>query len=240
MTEDRQVKGGAVPVRLVSMNFEYEVNFTAPSFDLTARRPELLRALREVFEPLYSFDAEDVRVSDGSRLSDGRISISLFDGNAAVEVTAEEFRMVFNNLPDWSFLLFCQKCITSASRAVVDAIPESAKGLVAIDVTLHLNSGNVEPARRLLNRVARTDSFDFSGFGDVSQYHDVKFSIENEEEKWTTLFRADGDLADESSLILSCYALFGEDGGIRGLEAQFGHVDKMIRTLLPQIGMSLQ
>lgn len=240
MTEDRQVGGDTVPVRLASMNFEYEVNFTAPSFDLTARRPELLRALHKGFDPRYSFDAEDVQVSDGSRLSDGRIAISLFDGNATIEVTAEEFRMVFNNLPGWSFLPFCQKCITSASRAVVDAIPESAKGLVAIDVTLHLNSGNVESARRLLNRAARTDSFDFSDFGDVSQHHDVKFKIENEEEGWTTLFHAHENFSDESSLILSCYILYGENGHIRGLEAQIGHVDKMIRTLLPQIGMSLQ
>ena len=241
MTEDRQMKGGTVPVHLASMNFEYEVNFIVPSFDLTARRPELLRALHEGFEPLYSFDAEDVQVSDGSRLSDGRISISLFGGNAAIEVTAEELRMVFNNLPDWNYLPgLCQRCIASATRAIVDAMPESEMGMVAIDVTLRMNTDNVEPARHLLNRVARTGSFDFSGFGDVSQYHDVKFNIENEEEEWTTLFRAYGDLADESSLILSCFTLYEEDGKFRDLEAQVGHVEKMIRTLLPQIGVSLQ
>ena len=240
MTEDRQVKGGTVPVHLASMNFEYEVSFTAPSFDLTARRPELLRALHEGFEPLYSFDAEDVQVSDGSRLSDGRISINLLDGNATIEVTAKEFRMVFNNLPGWRFLPFCQKCITSATRAVVEAMPGSELGMVAIDVTLHMNTGNVEHARHLLNRVARTDSFDFSDFGDVSQSHDLKFTIENDEEQWTALFHVNGDLADEFSLTLSCYTLYGEDGKFLGLEAQIGHVDEMIRTLLPQIGMNLQ
>ena len=86
MTEDRQVKGDTIPVHLASMNFEYEVNFIVPSFDLTTRRPELLRALHKEFRPLYSFDAEDVQVSDGSRLSDGRISIRLFDGNATIFV----------------------------------------------------------------------------------------------------------------------------------------------------------
>ena len=243
MTEDRQVKGGAVPVHLAFMNFEYEGHFIVPSFDLTTSRPELLRALHKEFRPLYSFDAEDVQVSDGSRLSDGRISISLFEGNATIEVTAEELRMVFNNLPEWNFLPhLCQKCITSANRAIVDTMPESAMGTVAIDVTLHLNSSNVEPDRPLLNRVTRTNSFDFSDLGDVSQYHDVKFRMENDDEQWATLFHVhgDGDLADESSLILSCCTLYGEDGKFRGLEAQIEHVDKMIRTLLPQIGMSLQ
>ena len=241
MTEDKQVKGGTVPVHLASMNFEYEVSFTAPLFDLTARCPELLRALHEGFESLYSFDAEDVQVSDGSRLSDGRISISLFGGNAAVEVTAEELRMVFNNLPNWNYLPgLCQRCIASATRAIVEAMPGSEMGMVAIDVTLRMNTGNVEPARHLLNRVVRTESFDFSGFGDVSQSHDVKFTVENDEEQWTALFYANGDLSDEFSLILRCYTLYGEDGKFLGLEAQVGHVDKMIRTLLPQIGMSLQ
>ena len=156
MTEDRQVKGDTVPVHLASMNFEYEVGFSAPSFDLTARRPELLRALHKGFKPLYSFDAEDVQVSDGSRLSDGRISISLFGGNAAIEVTAKEFRMVFNDLPDWNYVPgLCQRCIASATRAIVEAMPGSEMGMVAIDVTLHMNTGNVQPARHLLNRVAR-------------------------------------------------------------------------------------
>ena len=243
MTEDSEVKGGAVPVHLASMNFEYEGHFIAPSFDMTTSRPELLKALHKEFRPLYSFDAADVQVSDGSRLSDGRISIRLFDGNATIEVTAEKLRMVFNNLPEWNFLPhLCQMCITSATQAIVDTMPESAMGTVAIDVTLHLNSSNVEPDRRLLNRVTRTNSFDFSGFGDVSQYHDVKFRIENDEEQWTTLCHAygDGDLADESSLTLSCYTLYGEDGKFRGLEAQIEHMDKMIRTLLPQFGMNLQ
>jgi hypothetical protein len=241
MTEHRQVKGGTVPVRLASMNFEYEVSFRAPLFDLTARRPELLRALHEGFEPPYSFDAEDVQVSDGRRLSDGRISISLFGGNAAIEITAEEFRMVFNDLPDWSYLPdLCQKWIASATRAIAGAMPGSEMGMVAIDVTLRMNTGNVEPARHLLNRVIKPESFDFSGYGDVSQSHDVKLKIENDEEQWTTLFHAYGDLDDEFSLTFSCYTLYGEDGKFHGLEAQVGHVDKMIHTLLPQIGMSLQ
>ena len=245
MTEDRQATGGTVPVHRASANFEYEVYFTAPSFDLTARRPQLLRALHkalhEGFEPPCSFDAEDVQVFDGSRLSDGRVSISLFGGNAAIEVTAEALRMVFNNLPDWNYVPgFCQMCIASATRAIVEAMPGPEMGMVAIDAALRMNTGNVEPARRLLNRVARTESFDFSSFGDVSQSHEVRFKIENDEEQWTALFHAYGDLADELSLTLSCYTLYAEDGKFRDLETQIGHLDKMIRTLLPQIGMSLQ
>ena len=241
MTEGSQLKRGAVPVHLASVNFEYEGHFSAPSFDLTARRPELLRALHKELEPLYSFDAEDVQVSDGSRLSDGRISIGLFDGNATIEVTADEFRVVFNNLPEWNFLPhLCHRCTTSATRAIFDTMPESEIDAVAVDVTLYLNIGNVEPARHLLNRIARADSFDFSDLGTVSQYHDVKFAIENDEEQWMTLFRAYGDPADEFLLMLSCYTLYGEDGKFRDLEAQIGHVDKMIRSLLPQFGMDLQ
>ena len=240
MTEDRQVKGGTVPVRLASLNFEYEGHFIVPSFDLTTRRPELLRALHNEFRSLYSIDTEDVQVSDGSQLSDVRISVDLFGGNAAVEVSAEKLRMVFKHLPDRNFLSsLCQDCITSATRAIVDTLPESALGMVSIDVTLHLDSGNVA-SRYLLNRVARTDSFDFSGFGDVSQYHDVKFEIEHEDEQWTTLCHAYADISDEFSLILSCYTLYGKDGEFLDLEVQIGHVDNMIRTLLSQMGISLQ
>ncbi len=241
MTEDRKLRGGTVPVHLSSMNFEYEVSFTAPSFDLTVRRPELLRALHKGLESLNSFDADDVQVSDGSRLSDGRISISLFGGNAAIEVSAKELRMVFNDLPDWNYLPgLCQTCIGPAIRATAEALPGSEMDIAAIDVTLRMSTGNVEPTRHLLNRVARTESFIFSGFGDVSQFHDVKFEIENDEEQWTALFHVYGDFPDEFSLVLSCYTLYGEEGKFLDLEAQVGHVDKMIRTLLPQLGMSLQ
>ena len=241
MTDDRQVKGGMVPVHLASMDFEYEVNFATPSFDLTARRPEVLRALHKEFETLHSFDAEDVQVSDGNRLSDGRISISLFGGNATIEITAEEFRVVFNNLPGWDYLPgLCQRCVESATRAIVEAMPGSELGIVAIDVALRMNTGKVESAQYLLNRIARAESFDFSGFGDVTHSHDVKFTIQNDEEQWIAGFYATGDHTDEFSLTLSCYTLYEEDGKFLGLEAQVGHVDKMIRTLLPQIGMSLQ
>ena len=240
MTEDQQVTNDTVPAHLAGMKFEYEGSFAVPSFDLMTRRPELLRALHKEFSDLYDITAEDVQVSDGSRLSDGRVSINLFSDNATIEVTPDEFRMVLDNLPGWNILQAVgRQCIESAIRAITDSIPEVSIDLVAIEVTLQINTGDEKPARHLLNRAARTTPFDFSGFGDVSQYHDVNFEIKNDEEQWTTLFRVRADLHDESMLILSCYTLYEEDGKHRDPAAQIEHVHRVIRTLLPQVGVSL-
>ena len=240
MTEGRQVTSDTAPAHLAGMKFEYEGSFAVPSFDLMTRRPELLRTLHEEFRDLYHIAAEDVQVSDGSRLSDGRVSIDLFSGNATIEVTPDEFRMVLDNLPGWNVLQAVgRRCIESAIRAITDSIPELSIDLATVEVTLQINAGDEKPARHLLNRAARTTPFDFSAFGDVSQYHDVNFEIENDEEQWTTLFRVRADLHDETLLVLSCYTLYEEDGKYRDPTAQIEHVHRVIRTLLPQIGVSL-
>lgn len=241
MVNKKRAKKTSVSGRLVSMTTEYNVRLGSSSFDLPERRSELLRALREVFRGMYLIDAEDVAVRDGSTLSDYRISVRLFNNMAQIDVSPETLTMKFQDLPGLDFLpTLCGGCILPTIETVFGVLSESDMGLVTIETTLNLELDVEHSVQAHLNKYTKKIPFDFSTFGRNMQNHDLKFDVESHDNSWIVFFHAYGEISQKFQLALSCHVLYDQNGEIRGLDKQTEHMVTLMKTLLPQIGVSLQ
>ena len=197
MTEDRQVKSCAGV---------HELRFHR--FDLTTHRPELESTRDSVPSIPLTRGREGVCRTAGSRLFDGnqRRGHRGKAPNGVQQPAGMEFLAA--PLPDVHY--------------IGDPGDRRHHAGIGDGHGSHRRNSPLE----LQQRGARSTSVEsspgpFIRFLDVSQYHYVKFRIENDEEQYNPFpCRRRPRFADESSLILSCYTLYGEDGKFRDLEAQ--------------------
>lgn len=232
----------AAPVagRLASMDLTFELHFVVPLFDLPERRAELLRALHNALPGPFLFDTEDVKLGQGNALSDFQLAISVLYGNAEISISPESLDMSFSGLPKMTFLHPSRGVIDSAYAAVTDVIQHAEVSFSSISAFLHVDTEQGTSVRDHLNNVCQSRLFDFSGLGDTLQYHEIKFEIRDENDSWRISCHASGDLEQESRLRLSVFAVYDEDGTTAGLENHTSHLERMVTSLLPQIGVNLQ
>lgn len=82
MNVETRVHAPPVPGRLASMDLTFELHFAVPLFDLPERRADLLRALHDTLPEPFAFDTDDISLFQGDTLSEFRVSVSVFYGNA--------------------------------------------------------------------------------------------------------------------------------------------------------------
>ena len=232
----------AAPVagRLASMDLTFELHFTVPLFDLPERRAELLRALHDALPGPFTFDSDDVELSQGSALSDFQVTVGVLYGNAKISISPELLGMSFSALSRMALLHPSRLVIESAYAAVNHATQNAEVNFSSIGAFLRVDLEQETSVRDHLNNVCQSRLFDFSGFGDTLQYHEIKFEMRDENDSWRISCHAHGELEQESRLGLSVFALYDEDGTLDGLENHTNHLERAVTDLLPQLGVSLQ
>ena len=223
------------------VDLEYEADFSAPLFDLSARNTEVLRSFHEGIGSSYPVRSSDMRISRGDRLSEVRVRISLFGGNGLIDVTADRLSISFEYMRTEEQAAICKECISLSEQALKRIFPDLAAHIVTFNPTLFLRLGDGSvSARSHLAQVAGTGtSTDLSGFGGAICHPCVNLEVENEDEHWNADFHAYGEWGSEPSLIASCRVMYDENGTIRGLDDRFRHVDRLLATLLGGIGLEV-
>ena len=219
----------------------YEAIFSTLSFDLPGLGAELLKSLYENINPQFPITAADMRVLGGSSLSDVRVQVDMFNGLGLIDVTADKLSMNFRSLQNDGDLTICKNCISLSEQAVRSALPNLQVDAVALRPTLFLAlDRKVESASSHIAQVVGSAAqFNLDEFGNPAQYPGVNLEVENTEEDWNAIFNAYRDRGDQSSLIVSCHALYREDGIIRGLEERASHLERLIRAFLSGIGLEI-
>ena len=119
-------------------------------------------------------------------------------------------------------------------------LPNCQADGVALRPTLFLDlEGEAKNASdHLATVLAPITGMDLHKFGNSVQHPGVNLlEMENTEQGWNAIFNAYGDRGEPSLLIVSCFAQYGEQGAIQGLEQRFGHLKQLIRTVLRGIGV---
>ena len=219
----------------------YEAIFSALSFDLPGLGAALLKSLYENINPQFAVTAADMRVLGGSSLSDVRVQVDMFNGLGLIDVTTEKLSMNFRNLQNDGDLATCKSCISLSEQAVRKTLPNLQVDAVVLRPTLFLElDRKVESASSHIAQVTgSTAQFNLDEFGNPAQHPGVNLEVENTEENWNAVFNAYRDRGEQSSLIVSCYALYREDGVIRGLEERASHLQRLIRAFLSGIGLEI-
>lgn len=219
----------------------YEAIFSALSFDLPALGAELLKSLYENINPQFPIIAADMRVLGGNSLSDVHVQVDLFNGLGLIDVTADKLSVNFRNLQNDGDFTLCENCISLSEQAVRSALPNLQVDAVVLRPTLFLLlDRKVESASSHIAEVAGTTAqFNLDDFGNPVQHLGVNLEVENTEEGWNVIFNAYRERGEQSSLIVSCHALYRQDGLIRGLEESASHLERLTRAFLNGIGLEM-
>lgn len=226
------------------MDLAYEAMFSAPSFNLPQSATALLESLYEKINPLaisqgFSIAVSDMHVFGGNSLSDIRVRIAILNGDCSIDVTADKLSIGFSGLQNGKDLDICKDCISLSEQAVRAALSDLQVRCVVVRPTLFLElDREAESASSHLAQVADfSTKFNLGGFGNAARHPGVNLEVENTEEGWNAIFNAFRVRTERSSLIISCYALYNEDGAIQGLENRTGHLERLIEMFLTGVGL---
>lgn len=221
------------------MNVTYDVEFSAPSFDLPGSNTTVLRALYETIHPRYPVGTQNMQVVGGNLLSDVHVRITLFNGNGVIDVSVDGMSLVFSNLKTKDDLAVARDCISLSEEALQSSLPDISVRAVVLKPTLFLElGGGQEDAGNHLSRVmGSTVKFAQAAFGNATTHPGVNLEVENADEGWNAIFHAFRDRTRASSLILSCHAVYGTESKVRGLESRVDHLEQLLKAFLERIGL---
>ena len=224
------------------INVTYEVEFTAPAFDLPISNVSVLKAFYETIHPRFRINTRDMHVAGGNLLSDVNVRITLFNGNSVIDLSVDRMSLVFNNLMAKEDLKICKDCISLSEEALQKSLPAVSFRTITIKPTLFLElQGEEQNAGNYLSQLPRLSiQPDLSAFGSAVQHPGVNLEVDNFEEKWNAVFHAFRDRTKTSALILSCQANYRADGTIRGLENRASHLEQLLNAFLGGIGLEME
>lgn len=226
-------------VTLEWMNLTYEAEFSAPSFDLPGQNTLVLKSLYERINPRYPIRPTEMQVTGGNVLSDVRVRVTLFQGNGVLEITVDKLSCVFSYLRTKEDVTTCKDCISLSEQALRTSLPDVSIRAVALkpNMVFQLGGGLENAASHLSRMVGANTEVNLSGFGNAVQHSGVNREIENSEEGWDAIFHAFRDRTHESSLFVTCHALYSENGAIRALEDRANHLEQLLSAFLESIGL---
>ena len=223
------------------MSLAYEVTFRRPAFDLPSNNTSLLKAFYETIHPRFPFNTRDMNVTGGNFLSDVHIRVTLFNGNVAIDVSADRLSVFFNNLRTEEDLVVCQECIALTEEALKKSLSDVQFATVAIKPTLQLEmDGDQEFVAHLSRQPASSLQLDLSEFGSAVQLLGVNVGVRNVAEGWDALFHAFGDQGKASSWTLIFQGIYREDGAVRGLENRVKHSKHLLRVFFDAVDLKLE
>ena len=226
---------------LESMDLEYDAHFRSPLFDLPNRSIEVLRALHEAISPLSAPRSSDMQVIGGSRLSDVRIWLNLFNGEGWLNLTTDSLAMRFNHLRHSIELTRGKACIALTEHALKATLPTLTAHTVTIKPTLRLRLDAAGgDAGRHLAEVGRTDlRVNLSELGNATVHPAIAVDIENDEERWEAIFDAYRIKHDTTAMTATCRVSHYEGGIVQDLESRSAHLQRVLKALLEGIGLDV-
>lgn len=228
--------------KIERINLTYDVEFTAPAFDLPNSNVSMLKALYETIHPRFRINTRDMHVAGGNSLSDVHVRITLFNGNGTIDISVDRMSLAFNNLRTREDLTTCKDCTSLSEKALHKSLPTVSVRTIAIKPTLYLGLNGIQ--EDVANYLARLPGakieLDLSTFGRAVQHPGINLEVDNFEERWNAIFHAFQDRTKMSSLILSCSSAYLADGTVRGLKNRVNHVEQLLNAFLDSIGLETE
>lgn len=221
------------------MDLNYEIEFSAISFDLPERGLALLKSIHANVNPQFSIAATDMHVLGGNSLSDIRVRVFMFNRTAQIEVTMDRCTISFVNLLEDGHLTVCKTCISLIEKALKDVLTnvQFDAAIIKPIIYLELGRGESNASNYLTSLTTPNSRGSLDEIGSVTVHPGINIEVENEEERWNVILNAFRDRAEDSSLIVSCHALYSERGKIHGLESRSEHLKLLINAFLNNIGL---
>ncbi len=230
--------------RLKRLDAAHEVTLAVPLFELPQRGLELLRDLHGRLSDLaHPIASHEMHFFGGTALSDVRAQIQLYGGNAEVEVTVEKCSVRFNNMPGLDQVQLFKDCVETVWESILEIFPTASAALLSIRPTLQMELADASNAGRYLTQVAgwgKEGAWD--KFGRVAEHPGVSLELAHADEGWNAVFNVFRDRTSESSLVLTCVAIYmirdEKDPNASGaMMDRFTHLEGLLEAFVDQCGL---
>ena len=221
------------------LDVTYERLFARPSFELAASPVTVLRALHEAISPRYPLGSVDLSVEAGRSVADVRVKAALFDGNGAIEVTADGFKGAFTNPIGPGALEKVKDCLALGLDAVQSALPNLtlALGSITARYFVELIDKPQDAHTYLRELMANTTPQIIAEGQDVEVVPGLKVDLMNSAEKWSFSFQLERAVRSRTELFSICASQYQTDGMFCSIDEQAKHHVEFTSRCLSRIGL---
>lgn len=219
------------------LDVSYKASFRAPLFELARENVEVLKIFHRRLTPDFLIRSNDMLTMGGNVLSDCRTQISLFGGNAVLEITPDKFSACFTNAIEKDIETI-KDCIIRGLAAMAEWSPDVAYREEEVELTGFLSLKGTDARDNFLhNLIGNKMMFCADDFGASKVHPGLKVEFENSGDKWRVGFSVYRGWVDSETLIVTCSAIYQEGGALATFEGKVTHIGKMITDFLAKIGL---
>ena len=167
-------------------NMAYQGSFSVPLFDWANQSPELQKCIYEMIGSTYNnaLKVDDIYASAGSSMRYSGLGLSLFGGNASIDLTPKELKLEFRNMRRDSDLKIGQNCITLVIEAVRKVCPETVILNENLSVYIFMNPVDGDARSHLSKFAPANINIDLTEIGATEQSPSITLEIANSTEHW--------------------------------------------------------
>lgn len=221
----------SVVAKTVLAEMRCTVEFSVPAFDLANRTIHVLSALYDRISRHYPIDLADMRVLAGSAVSDLAVNVTMFGGNADVQVSAKDMTLTFRHIKSEQDIDICAIIMSASEKAIADSLStaEMSNRLLSCTLSLELGDGKAN-AREHVSHMAALDSRLAVGdiCGGICQPL-INLEAINQDAGWRATFYAAPHRELDSTLIAGCSV---EYDSTYTVETGVEHVHQLIDAFL--------
>lgn len=221
----------------------YEARFGRASLDFATSPGQLLKALHGSLTTRWAVNSEDVTLTPSQRLSEVRLKLSLFAGQATFEVDADKIGAHFRNakIKDVPTIRDCLKVAFDAITNVLKGDRLADHSLKAMMFLTLLD--DPKDNRAFLEKLAATPLqraiLEKIGVAEAQYYPAVKFEIEHPTKKWHFLFDLNRAYQSSEAIFLSSTLVCLDGSAIATIDERVGFLEECIVSSLGGFGIEL-
>lgn len=219
------------------LDVSYDVRFRRPSFVFVTSQASLLKALYDAISPRFSIGPGDMSIEASQKIRESKTTVTLFNGNATIELTADGFHALFNNPigpDDIAIVTDTLKLATDAYTSVLtDVEPQSS----SINLKAFLEVKGDSPDAWKYLRDTFGPKSPFSTF-DVPSVSDLvpgaSIDVISTEQRWVFHFDLTRAIRSRTELFVTANMHYEDGSTIHGLDAKAKHFASCIEAALKQ------
>ena len=209
----------------------YQGSFSVPLFDWANQTAELQKCIYEMIRSIYdnALKVDDIYASAESSMRYSGLGLSLFGGNASIDLSPKELKSEFRNLKSDIDFQVGQDCIGLAIEAVRKVCPETVIINESLSLSIFLKPVDCD-ARSHLSKVAPSNiNIDITELGATDQLPAINVEISNSTEHWEA--NCSVRVLNDGSVFVFSRTHCDKDGDST-IDVFMNRLNRLIRTML--------
>ena len=209
----------------------YQGSFAVPLFDWANQTAELQKCIYEMIGSTYdnALKVDDIYASAESSIRYSGLGLSLFGGNASIDLTPKELKSEFRNLKSDIDFEVGKNCISLAIEAVRKVCSETVIINENLSLSIFLKPVDCD-ARSHLSKVAPSKiDIDVTEIGATDQLPCIDLEIANSTEHWEA--NCSVRVLNDGSVFVFSRTHCNKDGDST-IDVFMNRLNRLIRTML--------